>query len=142
MSIPAEIWTGQWRWKADTAQFTNPAQKHVWKEQTQEVVVKGDKLSMKTRQVAMDGATRSWSWEGAFDGQPRPITWDQDGSTMATISFILLKDLLGGDVFQSADGAFTGSEHFVISENLLQVWGATTSDGKQYTYFEEWERIG
>ncbi len=140
MTNTAEEWTGHWRWRSDTAVFTNPHHENVWREQTQEVRVEGQALFMKTRQVFMDGSVRSWTWDGAFDGQPRPIIWDDDGSTMATIAFVLVDNGLAGDVYRSADGAFTGAEYLTIEEDRVRVWGSSTSEGRQYTYFEEWER--
>jgi hypothetical protein len=136
-----ESWTGHYRWNAETAAFTHPVHNHAGEQQTQEVVVKGDRMRMRTRKVFADGSTRSWTWDGALDGKPRPISWDDDGSTMALIGFFMLTDVMGGDVFEAGNGAFRGSEYFILGKDKYQIWGSTTDNGKQYTYFEEWERI-
>jgi hypothetical protein len=137
-----EIWTGRWRWNAETARFSNPVHSHAWKSRTHDIIVRDNHMLMLDHHVYPDGGARTWRWDGDFDGRPRPITWDDDGSVMATIAFSFLEELTGGDIFVSADGKFRGAEYFMLGQDNYKVWGSSTTDGKQYPYFEEWGRIG
>lgn len=137
-----EQWTGRWAWNAETAVFTDPHHANVWKSQTQDILVREGRLLIRNAQCFVDGSKRSWTLDGAFDATPRPITWDDDGSVLTMIGFFLIKPMTGADAFYTPDGSFTGSEYFGLEANKVSVRGSTTSSGKQYTYFEEWDRIG
>jgi hypothetical protein len=136
-----EGWTGQWRWNRATAAFSDPLHQQLPREQVQEVVVRGSKLWMRNTKVAEDGSRRTWVFDGAFDGVPRPIHWE-DGSVLTSIGFFLLDDCRAGDAYIAPGGAVVGSEHFLLDGDALKVWGALTFQGGHYPYFEEWERIG
>jgi|KBSSwiS6_1023812.scaffolds.fasta_scaffold147221_2 hypothetical protein len=61
---------------------------------------------------------------------------------MTIIGFFQLDELMGGDPYFAPDHSFAGSEHFKITPDNVKVWGSMTVDNNQYTYFEEWDRIG
>jgi hypothetical protein len=135
-------WTGRWRWNARTAVFANPVHSHVWESQVQDIIVEPNRFVIRNDLVFQDGSRRRWTLDSALDGLPRAITWDDDGSVMAVIGFFQLGPLMGGDAYFTPDNSFTGSEYFILGGDNLKVWGSSTTDGNQYTYFEEWDRIG
>lgn len=137
-----ESWTGRWSWNGETAVFSDPHHANLWKSQTQDVLVRDGRLLIRNALVFADGAKRNWTFDGAFDAMPRPITWDDDGSVMSVIGFFLIKPKTGADAFYMPDGSIAGSEHFDFEGDRVSVRGTTTFGGKQYTYFEEWHRIG
>lgn len=142
MSEILNSWTGKWRWNADTAEFSDPHHENLWQEQTQEITVRDNTLLLRTYQVFNDGSKRSWLYDGAFDGKARPILWEDDGSVMAIINFIQVNGLMCGDAFEIPGANIRGSEYFIIGQDNVQVRGCTTANNQQYTYFEEWDRIG
>ena len=131
-------WTGQWRWNVETAQFAHLA----WKEQLQEVEVSGDRLVIRTEQTFADDRQRRWTFDGAFDGVPRPVTWDDTGEVLVEIAFIRLDIGVGADAYRSPNGRAAGAEHFIVAENNVKVYGsANHTTGGFAAYFEEWDRI-
>lgn len=134
-------WTGRWQWNAKTAVFTNPVHSHVWTSQVQDIIVEDNRMVMRNDLLFQDGSRRRWTFDGAIDGKPRAITWDDDGSTMAVIAFFQMAPLMGGDAYFTPDNSFLGSEYYILGDDNLKVWGSSTTDGKQYNYFEEWDRI-
>lgn len=136
-----EIWTGSWRWLAETARYADPARKI--KSQTAEVRVTGLDFWIHQRFELHDGTRMGWIWDGRFDGVMRPIRWDHDGSEMIDIAFYGLKAGLGGDTYSARDGSKSGSEYYRLQPGRLDVWGCyTVADGTQYPYRESWERTG
>jgi hypothetical protein len=135
-----DVWTGRWRWNTETADF-GPSGGHDYQGQVQDVTVADGSIHMQTTQTLADGTTRTWTYDGAFDGQPRPITWDHDGSVMAVIAFVQLGDVVAGDAVLAPDGSFAGAEHVVVADDEVKVYGSLRAGGKHYTYFEEWSRI-
>jgi hypothetical protein len=142
--VPAnmDVWNGRWKWNPATAVFDNPVHTHAWAGQVQDVTISGERLLLKVEQTFANGKVRSWTWDGAFDGIPRPMSWDDDGTPAAFIAFTLLKDDMVSDGFFGLDNLFFGSEYFVFDGDNYQVWGRSTTAGKVYDYFEEWDRIG
>ena len=137
----ANGWTGLWRWVPETAKFTNPHHSDIWEDQVQRIVCNDDHLMIQCFQLFTDGSRRSWTWDGAFDGKPRPIIWDDDGTTFVDIAFLMLTEEMGGDAYRAEGGEFRGSEHFILEPNRCAVWGASTTTGELFPYFEEWFRI-
>lgn len=136
-----EMWTGRWRWNAETTVFSDPAHSHAWTEQFQEVTAEHGKLAIRNDQVFADGSHSIWTFEGALDGTPRAV-YLNDGTLMMVIAFMQLEELRAADAYFAPDGSFAGSEYFLISEENVRVWGCATSHGKQHPYFEEWDRVG
>lgn len=136
-------WTGNWRWNAATARFSDPLHGTLWKAQQQEITVGADTLVIRNHLTYLDGTTRDWTFDGALDGNPYPITWDDDGSVMTVIAFHQTGPLRGGDSFFAPDESFAGSEFFILREDgdNLKVWGSMTVGNDQHTYFEEWDRV-
>lgn len=106
---PANIdnWTGRWQWNAATAQFDNPVHRNAWAAQLKEVTADGDKLFFRISQTFGNGKKRSFTFDGAFDGKPRPMSWDDDGSPALYIAFSLLRDDLVSDAFYERTGSTT-----------------------------------
>jgi hypothetical protein len=142
--VPANIeaWNGRWKWNPATAVFDNPVHTHAWAGQIQDVSTDGERLLVKVMQTFVNGKRRGWTWDGAFDGIPRPMSWDDNGKPAAFIAFTLLADNMVSDGFFGLDNLFFGSEYFVFGGDNYQVWGRSTTAGKVYDYFEEWDRIG
>lgn len=140
---PANIdrWTGRWQWNAATAQFDNPVHRTAWAAQVQDVTAEGDRLYFRIAQTFGNGKQRSFTFDGAFDGKPRPMIWDDDGSVALYIAFSLIRDDLVSDAFYEPNGLFHGSEHFVLSGDNMQLYGRSNTGGVLYDYFEEWDRI-
>ncbi len=134
-----EIWTGEWRWVAETANFADPLSQN--KAQMMTVDVRGTYMVMETLVTFSDKSTRTWIWEGQFDGKLYPIRWKDDHVVLQDMAFVLLRDGIGTDASISPDGRKRGSEYFVLTKNKLEVWGCNTRDGEQYPYFEEWDRV-
>ena len=141
--VPANIdgWNGRWVWNAATAVFDNPVHQHAWARQVQDVTISGERLLLKVVQTFANGRQRSWTWDGAFDGIPRSMAWDDDGTPAAFIAFVLLKDNVVSDAVFGVDDLFLGSEYFVLDGDNYKVWGRSTTAGEVYDYFEEWDRI-
>lgn len=136
----AAKWSGFWRWEHATAKFTNPHHADAWHEQYQHIRCSDGFLWMRCFQHLKDGRFRSWTYDGALDGKPRPIVWDDDGTPMATIAFLMLSDNIGGDINCTPDGRFRGAEHFLLEPDRCSVWGSGSAGGETYPYFEEWHR--
>src|ERR1700722_2492913 len=141
VSANIDGWNGRWEWNAATAVFDNPVHQHAWAAQVQDVTITGERLLLKTMQTFGNDKQRSWTWDGAFDGIPRPMAWDDDGSPAAFITFVLLKTNIVADAFFGIDDLFFGSEYFVLDGDNIKLWGRSTTAGKVYDYFEEWDRI-
>ncbi|WP_261560337.1 MULTISPECIES: hypothetical protein [Frankia] len=141
---PANVdaWTGRWQWNAATARFDNPVHQNAWAAQLKVVTVDGDRLNFRIAQTFGNGKKRSFTFDGAFDGRPRPMIWDDDGSPALYIAFSLLRDDLVSDAFYEPNGLYHGSEHFVLSGDNMQLYGRSNTGGIVYDYFEEWDRIG
>ena len=137
-----DTWTGLWRWNAATARFDNPVHTTAWAAQEKRVVADGDRLRFRIAQTFGNGKQRAFTYDGAFDGKPRPMTWDDDGTTALFIAFSLLRDDLVSDAFYEPNGLYHGSEHFVLKGDNMQLHGQSETGGVVYDYFEEWDRIG
>jgi hypothetical protein len=143
-TVPSDIWTGHWKWNAATASYTDPLHAGgAIHEQTMEVTARGfDHLSIRTNQRYADGSTRSWIYNGAFDGRPYPIRWADNDELMTTISFGPVGPLTGTDGFISAGAhPFTGAEYFLLGEQRVESRGFIAIDGEHYPYWEEWHRV-
>ena len=140
---PANIdqWTGRWRWNATTADFENPVHRTAWAGQEKIVTVDGDRLHFQISQTFGNGKKRSFTFDGAFDGKPRPMIWDDDGSVALYIAFSLIRDDLVADAFYEPNGLYHGSEHFILAGDNMKLYGRSNTDGVVYDYFEEWDRI-
>jgi hypothetical protein len=137
-AFSAELWNGEWEWVAEEAKFADKDRHN--KAQRQLVRVVDQQMTMQTYVTLLDGSEVYWQWEGAFDGKPRPIELG-DGSVMAQMAFMLLRDGHGADSYFAPDGSKTGAEYFTIDARALRVWGCyTKADGKQYPYHETWRR--
>ena len=122
--------------------FTNPVHSHAWEAQIQDIEASEDRLIIRNDLTLQGGVRRRWTFDGALDGKPRSTTWDDDGSVMTAIAFFQLGPMMGGDAYFAPDGSFAGSEYYILAGDNLKVWSSTTTAGQQYTYFEEWDRIG
>jgi len=140
-----DIYTGRWKWSRDTAVYTNPNHADLWLARDQEVIVKGRNMRMTTKESYKDGSVRTWVWDGAFDGVPRLMRFQDTGETELQIAFIIIAENVGGDVYQSGPtspgGQFRGAEHFVLTRDNVKVWGSMSAQGQQASYFEEWFRV-
>jgi hypothetical protein len=99
-------------------------------------------LRFRIAQTFGNGRKRSFTFDGAFDGKPRPMIWDDDGSPALYIAFSLIRDDLVSDAFYEPNGLYHGSEHFVLTGDNMQLYGRSNTGGIVYDYFEEWDRIG
>lgn len=136
-----EIWTGSWRWIEAEANFTEPGRQIV--AQTCKVRVEGLSFWINQQMTLKDGAKMSWTWDGKFDGIPRPITMDHDGGEMIPIAFYVIDENYCGDSYIARDGSKVGSEYIRFGQDRIDIWGCYTVESKtQFPYFEAWERIG
>jgi hypothetical protein len=111
-----------------------------------EVVAEGeDTLRLRTHQVYSDGTERTWVFDGAFDGRPYPVTWEDDGSLMTTIAFHMVTDVMGADAYEKPPAGgqtVRGAEYFLLGQHRTEAHGCLTVGAEQYPYWEEWHRIG
>lgn len=134
-----ERWLGRWRWNGEATNFT-AGHEPAWKEQTQTIAVGDSGLLIHNDQLFEDGSRRRWTFDGAFDGQPRTVRWE-DGSEMMVINFSLLSEHRGADAYYALDGTFAGAEYFDITDETVKVYGSVNAGGAQTTYLEVWDRI-
>ncbi|MDV6264746.1 hypothetical protein [Rhodococcoides yunnanense] len=141
----SDIWTGTWEYALDTARWSLPGRSSFFRGQTMEVVAQGEeKLWIRNNHVYADGSKRSWVYDGAFDGKPYSVIWEDDGSLMTIIAFHMVTNVMGSDAYEkpAEDGKpVRGSEYFLLSESKVEVNGCITVGTDQYPYFEEWNRL-
>ena len=88
-------WAGRWQWNPRTAVFTNPVHSRAWEAQIQDIEASEDRLIIRNDLTLQGGVRRRWTFDGALDGKPRSITWDDDGSVMTVIAFFQLGPMMG-----------------------------------------------
>lgn len=143
-SHASDIWTGEWKWNAQTARYSDPLHPEgAIAAQSMAVIARGiERLEIRTDHEYADGSRRSWRYVGAFDGRPYPIRWIDNGDLMATITFGLMSEQIGTDGFISAgEPQFRGAEFFVITETRVESTGFIAIGDSHYPYWEEWTRM-
>ena len=143
--LASDVWTGTWRWNVETARYTDPGRAGAFTARTMEVVAEGrERLWFRSEQTYLDGSSRAYIYDGAFDGMAYPMRWEDGGESWATISFQLVTERMGADGFEVPVGdgqLIRGTEHFVLGDDHVEVYGASTLAGVQHPYFEEWHRV-